>query len=152
MHQPGESGEIRAKFNSGSFRGKITKTITVETNDPERKTVQLSVVGYVTPAVEVYPSSINFGTLKKGKTFRQTLILKPQDPSKFSVKSVEARAGFITVGKPVPSKQIKGGWEVHVTIDASNAKAGRIYEIIQIRTEIPVQPLVVVRVLGSITE
>lgn len=150
--KPGESSEIRAKFNSGSFRGKITKTITVETNDPGNRAVQLMVVGYVKPSVEVFPQSINFGTLKKGRTFQQTVVLKPEDPGKFTIRSVDARAPFITVGQPVRSKSVPGAWELHVKVDPASVKPGRIYEMIQIRTDLNVQPLVVVRVIGSVVE
>jgi hypothetical protein len=150
--KPGESSEIRAKFNSGSFRGRITKTITVETNDPDNRAVQLTVVGYVKPSVEVFPQSINFGTLKKGRTFQQTVVLKPEDPSKFTIRSVDARAPFITVGQPVRSKSVAGAWELHVKIDSSRERTGRVYDMIQIRTDVPVQPLVVVRVIGAVVE
>ncbi len=150
--RPGEASEIRAKFNSGSFRGKITKTITVETNDPGNRAVQLTVVGYVKPSVEVFPQSVNFGNLKKGRTFQQTVVVKPEDPSRFTIRSVDARAPFITVSQPVRSKSVAGAWELHVKIDPSSVKPGRIYEMIQIRTDLPVQPLVVVRVLGSVVE
>ncbi len=150
--KPGEASEIRAKFNSGTFRGKITKTITVETNDPDNRTVQLTVVGYVKPSVEVFPQSINFGTLKKGRTFQQTVVVKPENPGSFTIRSVDARAPFITVGQPVRSKSVPGAWELHVKVDPASVKPGRIYEMIQIRTDLPVQPLVVVRVIGSVVE
>jgi len=40
--RPGESGTIRATFNSGSYKGKVVKVIYVYTNDPENSEVALT--------------------------------------------------------------------------------------------------------------
>nr|HRC89920.1 DUF1573 domain-containing protein [Bacteroidales bacterium] len=39
--KPGESGSIKATFNSGSYKGKVTKAIYVYTNDPANSEVIL---------------------------------------------------------------------------------------------------------------
>lgn len=39
--KPGESGSIKATFNSGGYKGKVTKTIYVYTNDPKNSEVIL---------------------------------------------------------------------------------------------------------------
>jgi hypothetical protein len=39
--KPGESGSIKATFNSGGYQGKVTKTINVHTNDPRKPEVVL---------------------------------------------------------------------------------------------------------------
>lgn len=39
--KPGESGSIKAVFNSGSYKGKVTKAIYVYTNDPKNSEVVL---------------------------------------------------------------------------------------------------------------
>jgi hypothetical protein len=39
--KPGESGTIKATFNSGSYKGKVTKAIYVYTNDPKNSEVLL---------------------------------------------------------------------------------------------------------------
>ena len=39
--KPGESGSIKATFNSGGYKGKVTKTIYVYTNDPKSSEVIL---------------------------------------------------------------------------------------------------------------
>ena len=39
--KPGESGSIKALFNSGSYKGKVTKAIYVYTNDPKNSEVVL---------------------------------------------------------------------------------------------------------------
>jgi hypothetical protein len=39
--KPGESGSIKAVFNSGGYKGKVTKVIYVYTNDPKNSEVAL---------------------------------------------------------------------------------------------------------------
>jgi len=39
--KPGESGSVKASFNSGTYKGKVTKTIYVYTNDPRNSEVVL---------------------------------------------------------------------------------------------------------------
>ncbi len=45
--KPGESGEIKVTFNAGSFRGKINKTVYVETNEPILKNKRDEVLIYM---------------------------------------------------------------------------------------------------------
>lgn len=147
---PGASGQIKAVFNAGTFSGKITKTITVSTNDPNAGTVQLNVAGYVKPAAEVFPKSINFGVLKSGKIFKQTLVVKPLEPAKFTIDGVTSPAKYLTFATPRKSATVKGAWEIPVTIDTSKAQSGRRFEMIQIRTSEKAAPMLVVRVLGEV--
>lgn len=39
---PGNTGEIRATFNSRSYTGNVTKSISVISNDPERPSLQIN--------------------------------------------------------------------------------------------------------------
>jgi hypothetical protein len=49
--KPGESGVIKASFNSGAYKGKVTKAIYVYTNDPRNSEVMLMLNADVEPAV-----------------------------------------------------------------------------------------------------
>lgn len=46
-YQPGEKGTIPVKFFSRGYNGKITKTITVSTNDPDTVYTRLKIMGNV---------------------------------------------------------------------------------------------------------
>ncbi len=147
---PGKSAEIRAEFRSGAFRGKVLKTITVQTNDPNNSLASLTVTGYVKPSVEFFPSAIRFGTLKPHKAFTQTVIVRPLDAKGFAITSVESQASWLVTGKPHKSSSVKGAWEIPVTVRAEGVPEGRAYETLLIRTnQKTTQPLIVVRVLGA---
>jgi hypothetical protein len=47
--KPGESGSIKATFNSGSYKDKVIKTIYVYTNDPKNSEVVLYLNAEVIP-------------------------------------------------------------------------------------------------------
>ena len=57
--KPGESSSIKATFNSGGYKGKVTKTIYVYTNDPKKSEVILM----LTADVE-QPGGVNSTTAK----------------------------------------------------------------------------------------
>lgn len=147
---PGKSTELTSVFESGVFRGPQTKNIIVQTNDPEKRQLTLQIKGVVKPSVETFPTSINFGTLKQGKTFNRTIVMRPADPKTFRILEVDSRAPHIRAGNPRQSKATPGAWEIPITVDASKATPGRHNTLIQIKTNAKVQPTVVVRVLGVI--
>jgi hypothetical protein len=64
---PGGVGEIKATFRSKGFQGKVKKTVTVETNDPEKARVRLSLMGGVVAEVMITPRYVNFRNVSKDK-------------------------------------------------------------------------------------
>src|SRR5882724_9380983 len=53
---PGEKGEITATFNIGGRTGTQVKTVTVQTDDPERSTIVLTLKAVITPLLEFQPT------------------------------------------------------------------------------------------------
>jgi len=62
---PGGVGEVKATFLSKGFQGKVKKTLTVETNDPDNPRTGLSIFGEVIAEVMVTPRNINFRNVSK---------------------------------------------------------------------------------------
>ena len=81
---PGGSGEIKANFDSSRFRGDVSKTIYVYSNDPMDATKQLYVKGTVIEKVSVTPSQVDFGSVavKQEVTSRVTLKNHFEEPMK----------------------------------------------------------------------
>ena len=61
-----EEGEVEIKFNSGHYVGKVTKSVIVNSNDPENSKYKLTITGEVIEEISVNPKRINFGIIKKG--------------------------------------------------------------------------------------
>jgi len=55
---PGQKGEITATFNIGGRTGTQVKTVTVQTDDPERSTIVLTLKAVITPLLELQPTLV----------------------------------------------------------------------------------------------
>jgi hypothetical protein len=97
-YNPGEKGTIGAKFNTSGYNGRIVKTITVLTNDPESPEVRLSLSGTVIvkdfAQADLKPDHIAFGNVAAGKTVVRKLNLS-------NVGSQELRVIEVSMGPEV---------------------------------------------------
>lgn len=64
--KPGETGEVRATFNSTRFRGNVVKTVYLYTNDPVHKVAQMHLRGQVKEEVQVSTTRVVIGPLAPG--------------------------------------------------------------------------------------
>ena len=94
---PGESGEIKANFDSSRFRGDVSKTIYVYSNDPVKPTRQLYVKGTVREKVTVNPSQINFGQVVAKQEVTSRVTLKNQVEKPMQVGKAKATAAELLV-------------------------------------------------------
>ena len=68
-----EYGAIRTKFNTRSFLGHKTATITVVIDQPFPAEVQLTVSGFIRQDVVLHPGSVEFGELDAGSSAEQRI-------------------------------------------------------------------------------
>jgi hypothetical protein len=57
--EPGQSGAIPIQFNSGNFKGAVTKFVTVTCNDPKTPSTMLQLKGTIWEPLEVNPTFVN---------------------------------------------------------------------------------------------
>jgi len=118
--QPGESGELKVTFNSGSFKDKVRKTISFKTNDPANETVVLTITANVIADVLVRPQHLKFGRINVGEA--PVLTAKVLSPSgkKFTVVSAEPTLNFIKT-EIVPPGEDDGAGEhlIRISIDGT---------------------------------
>lgn len=78
-YKAGEKGTIASKFNSSGYNGKIIKTITVTSNDPDGAETRLTISGTVIvkdfAQADIKPDRVNFDMVKIGKTYTRKLNL-----------------------------------------------------------------------------
>ena len=78
-YQPGEKGMIFSKFNTSGYNGKVIKTITVTSNDPDAPETRLTLSGSVVvkdfAQADIKPDHIAFGSVNVGKTYVRKLNL-----------------------------------------------------------------------------
>ncbi len=75
---PGEKGQIKTNFDSTRFRGSVSKTIYLYSNDPVKPVVQLKIKGEVLEIIAVEPEQVNFGTVPGDQTLTSKVILRNQ--------------------------------------------------------------------------
>ena len=61
---PGEKGELKASFDSDRFRGQVSKTIYLYSNDPVSPVAQLKIKGEVLELFSLTPRQVNFGVVE----------------------------------------------------------------------------------------
>ena len=149
--KPGETGKVTAHVDTAAFAGPISKTITLETNDPSTPTSMLTLHAIVQPYVEAYPVGFVRFSLLQGDNDTQSLILYSDEEEPFEIKSIEVPAGGwvkasydkITseqerapgVGKPGQNQ-----YKINITAGGTDAKLGAIADRIHIVTNSKHQP------------
>ncbi|MHB8866257.1 MAG: DUF1573 domain-containing protein [Pirellulaceae bacterium] len=90
-----EKGAIRAVFNTRSFIGNRTATLTVLIDKPYYAEVQLSVRGYIRADVQFTPGSVSFGEVEQGNAAERSVSVSYMGRSDWSIVDVRsANAGF----------------------------------------------------------
>jgi hypothetical protein len=97
---PGSEGQLEAELKTSGFRGKVTKTIALQTNDPDRPNMTVRLTASIRAVVEVLPSSQPLIPLKVGEPTVHEMQIKLQD-----TKPVEITRVFC--GAPYASASVK---------------------------------------------
>jgi hypothetical protein len=124
--KPGETGYITARFNTGSFFGQRSATLTVVIDRPRYAEVQVNVKGYVRTDVVFNPGEVNFGTIEAGEPQTKTVALEYAGRSDWKITNVRTPSEFITA-----------------EVKESNRGKGRVsYELeVSVKEGAPVGPL-----------
>lgn len=100
---PGNTGEIKATFNSGSYNGKVKKTIAVLSNDPDTPSHKLTISGEVIEEITIKPRNINFGSIHADNQTDKTVkvSIKSQSGPDFKIIKVTPSKPFIEASATV---------------------------------------------------
>ncbi len=125
---PGESGEIRASFNTRGYRGRRSMPVFVHSNDPVNSTVQLRIEATVKNVAVFDPRNLSFGQVTRGeKATRETRLVFDGDP--VPVREVSARPEFFSARILEPETGEDGSGEaspVRIEVEISpDAPVGR---------------------------
>lgn len=149
--KPGETGKVTAHVDTTSFAGPISKTVTLETNDPSTPTSLLTIHATVQPFVEAYPAGFVRFNLLQGEAETQTVTLYSEEESPFEITNVEVPSGAwarVTYDKITneADRAVNIGragqnqYKVNVTVGGPEAKIGPLADKIRIVTNSKHQP------------
>lgn len=148
--KPGETGKVTAHVDTTNFAGPIAKSVTVETNDPNNPTSQLTIHAIVKPYVEAYPAGFVRYNMLQGDTETQSVTFYSEEEEPFEITKIEVPGDYVkatlkklesesdkvpNVGRPGQSQ-----YKVDITVGGPDAKIGPLGEKVHILTNSKHQP------------
>jgi len=149
--EPGKSTELKITFDSASFGGKVTKTITVESNDPATPTTTLTIKGTINEELVVAPRQLNLGQTKVGSSKELTVTLENHGERTIKILSVTTPMPQV---KAISKKQtLKPGDTAQVTVTVTPRPEDRFLSgFLVVATDIPGKPEITVPLYGSVAK
>ncbi len=142
---PGKAGEIKATFNSGSYKGKVTKSITVKSNAHRSPSYKLTISGEIEEVISARPQRINFGSVRLGGKMDKSFTVSSD--SSFNIKKITPSRPFINASI---AERNENSYTIITTLMPDH-KIGRFSGAIYLETDNKDQPKVKIPFLGEIT-
>ncbi|MCP4365848.1 MAG: DUF1573 domain-containing protein [Planctomycetes bacterium] len=144
---PGTTARIEITLRTGSFRGDISKTITVSSNDSENPSYILTVGAHVKEEVVAEPRNLWLDQIKQGLSVTKDVEIKPV--SGLKLKVTKARATSPLLKLHYKKKGEENAYVLSVTT-RKDAPLGRFTGDIQVFTNSGKQRLLVIPFFGEI--
>ncbi len=158
--KPGATGKVTAHVDTTAFAGPIAKSVTLETNDPNTPTAQLTIHAIVKPYVEAYPAGFTRFNLLQGDADTQTVTIYSEEDEPFEIKNIEVpgdwvKATFSKIEKkedivPNVGRAGQNQYKVNITVGGPDAKIGPLADKIRIVTNSKHQPEYMVSISGVV--
>lgn len=148
--QPRETGQIEVTVATESLSAKITKSVTVTTNDPRQPQVTLFVTADVEPEFTLSERQVYFGTVPKGKEVTKELFITIHPERSVKILSAESSDPNVTV-KLEPLPDTKGKRLKLIAIQKADTKEGYHFGALSLRTSSPHTPEIKISVRGMVT-
>ncbi len=131
---PGGTGTILARFNTGTFTGAKSATLTVSIDQPFWTEIQLRVKGYIRSDIVIDPGEANFGEVTQGEGKELKLDLVYAGRSDWQLTEITSPNKFVKVDFEETSR---GGGLVKYAIKAevdADAPIGKLHEQLVLHT------------------
>jgi hypothetical protein len=148
---PGEESAIEVTFRAGLMRGRITKHILVDTNDPIELRVDLTVTVEVKVEIELVPHGIYIGKLAIGDALKRSIDLYSPEVPSFTILEIAADHPGLHVSAPVAIGGQQNRYRLHVEFGPVE-EAEPVNAKIVLQTDLPHCKELVVRVYGKVVE
>lgn len=160
--KPGMSGRVRAHVDTTAFTGPISKPVTIQTNDPNTPTSQLTIHAVVKPYVEAYPAGFVRYVMVQGDIQTQSIKLFSEEDEPFKIVSIEipdAIKEYVKVTSKLieePTELVQGGkqgqaqYKLDITLGGPTTQVGPLSEKIKIVTNSKHQPEYLISVTGVV--
>ncbi|MEN8165361.1 MAG: DUF1573 domain-containing protein, partial [Acidobacteriota bacterium] len=147
-------GSVRAKLDTTGFKGAISKSILVMTDDPGVPTMTLAIKAVVQPYIDVMPRSlVRFNALQKEKAEQKVVLVGTERSGAFTVTGVETESDAFDVSYRAlgDGERIEGKsdtqYEIIIKLN-EDAPVGPISSVVKVMTTAPEAKVVEIKVFG----
>ena len=148
--EPGKTGSILARFNTGTFRGEKGATLTVVVDKPFYSEVRLRVDGYIRSDMVFHPGAIEFGTVNQGEAASKTTRVLYAGRSNWEIADVRSNVPWLVPSKKLISRSAgRADYELTVAV-REDAPTGPFENEIVVITNDTKRPEVPFGVSGTI--
>jgi hypothetical protein len=85
---PGGSSQLKVTFKSGNFNGAVSKTVTVNSNDPTQPAAVLHIRANVKPVFVFEPAMLNLGNIPRGQESVHDVTVRDAKGTPFEIKQL----------------------------------------------------------------
>jgi hypothetical protein len=138
---PGATGRISAELRTQSLSGNVQKTITVTTNDPERPTLQLSLLATVVDVIRVEPIPGHTVYPSPGLPLSRSFLVHVEPADSLQITSVSCSVPFVRaqLQRSEAANDRIQTYEVQLEV-ARDAPFGRTEFAVVLGTDLPSNP------------
>jgi hypothetical protein len=157
--KPGQIGKVSAHVDTTAFAGPISKAVTLETNDPNTPTAQVTISAIVKPFVDAYPAGFVRFNMLQGDAEKQSVTLYSEEEEPLEIVKIESPQEWIKVEpkklegtEVVPEIGHKGQaqYKLDITVGGDEARVGPLAEKIRVVTNSKHQPEYWISVSGVV--
>lgn len=144
---PGQTGEVRAEFDSEKYLDQVQIFLHLFTNDPRRRQATVLLQGKVAAFVRTQPRELDLGLVPEGKQARGTIRIEAVRPGeRLRVLGVETSSDALVLG-PVRPDPAKPGLAYTVEVSLRGRPPyGMLWDRVRLRTDHPKRRMLEVKV------
>lgn len=140
---PQGRADINATFNSEGYGGRVSKYISVTSNDPVNPTQQLVITGNVLAVLEFSPLYFFIQRAKVDSVSSGSIEMKNTTSKSLRILSVEPKLGGLQAF--ITKDTLKPGEAASLRVSYKPKKEGPVFGTIELKTDFPFSPRVSVQ-------
>lgn len=147
---PGGEGKIKTSLKTGSYKGTVSKSIKIKSNDPTNNLLVVYLKTFVEVDLDVNPERLKFYP-KPGEKIQYEVFMTNKTDNPIKIKGIDSSHEYVIVENDVEMLEPKEAKSFKVYLK-DNPGPGRFNGRLFIKTNLPKRPNYDVRFWGKIPE
>ncbi|WP_224981872.1 DUF1573 domain-containing protein [Geomonas agri] len=148
---PGKSAEIEVTFDSGSFSGKVTKTVTLTSNAGKSPVYTFTIEGTVLEQLQVSPRQVSLGAVSSSSATQAKVNIANNSSVTIKLLNVTVTSSSLLIRPTIKKAELKPGESGVIEISVLAKPEAKILSgYLHISTSLPQKKEITVPVYGSI--